>query len=304
MLQTLIPMFGLIACGIAWQLFKPGETQNRFSRKVLTDFVYYLFLPALVLKVLWQAPLGFDSLRISFIAASSVIIWITVSRMVYRILRTTRQSSGALILASAFPNATYLGLPVLENTLGEWARSIAIQYDLFACTPLLLTLGILTARAYGEIKTVGNPVMALFKVPALWAAIMAIILNITHTAPPVWFRSLLELLASAVVPLMLVALGLSLELRSLKWRMIPVLTPVLIIQLIMMPLLAVLLAHISGLNDRYLVAVVLEAAMPCMVLGIVICDQFGLDTALFASAVTLSTALSIVTLPLWLLLLQ
>jgi predicted permease len=304
MLQTLIPMFGLIACGIAWQLFKPGETQTRFSRKVLTDFVYYLFLPALVLKVLWQAPLGIDSLRISFIAASSIIVWLTISRFVYRFLDTPRAATGALILAATFPNATYLGLPVLENTLGEWARSIAIQYDLFACTPLLLTLGVLTAGNYGEIKTDRNPGMALLKVPALWAAIIAIILNTSTITPPAWLQGLLELLASAVVPLMLVALGLSLELRSLKWRMIPVLTPVLVIQLIMMPMLALLLAYVSGLTDQYLVAVVLEAAMPCMVLGIVICDQFSLDTALFASAVTLSTVLSIITLPLWLLVLQ
>jgi predicted permease len=49
---------------------------------------------------------------------------------------------------------------------------------------------------------------------------------------------------------------------------------------------------------------VLEAAMPAMVLGIVFCDRFGLDTGLYAAAVTLTTALSLVTLPLWFALLQ
>ncbi|MEJ2392210.1 MAG: AEC family transporter [Gammaproteobacteria bacterium] len=46
-------------------------------------------------------------------------------------------------------------------------------------------------------------------------------------------------------------------------------------------------------------AVVMEAAMPSMVFGIVLCDRFNLDSALYAAAVTLTTALSIVTLPLW-----
>ena len=106
-------------------------------------------------------------------------------------------------------------------------------------------------------------------------------------------------MASAVIPLMLIALGMSLQVKTLTLNKMPVLIPVLLIQLIAMPLLALLLAHISGLSGDYLIAVVLEAAMPSMVLGIVICDQFKLDTGLFAAAVTISTTLSLVTLPAW-----
>jgi len=35
------------------------------------------------------------------------------------------------------------------------------------------------------------------------------------------------------------------------------------------------------------------------VLGMVICDRYDLDTPLYAAAVTLSTLLSLVTLPVW-----
>jgi hypothetical protein len=44
--------------------------------------------------------------------------------------------------------------------------------------------------------------------------------------------------------------------------------------------------------------------MPSMVLGIVLCDRYGLDSALYAEAVTVSTALAVLTLPLWLTLLR
>jgi predicted permease len=304
MIETLIHMMGLIACGIAWQVIRPGSIDNAVSRKVLTDLVYYMFLPALVLSVLWQAPLGINSLRISFIAATNIIFWLIVSWGIYRLLKTPRQITGALILASTFPNATYLGLPVLENTLGKWARSVAIQYDLFACTPLLLTVGILVARAHGEAKTFENPLITLFKIPALWAAMIAVNLNLLQVTIPGWLHGLLDSLASAVVPLMLIALGLSLQLSSLKWHKIPVMLPVLCIQLIAMPVLALLLAHVTGMEGDYRTAVVLEAAMPCMVLGIVICDQFRLDTGLFASAVTISTAISSLSLPIWFYLLK
>jgi len=69
--------------------------------------------------------------------------------------------------------------------------------------------------------------------------------------------------------------------------------------LVLMPLLVWGLALATGLDQRLLVPVVLEAAMPSMVLGMVICDRYGLDTTIYATAVTLSTALSMLTLPLW-----
>jgi predicted permease len=43
----------------------------------------------------------------------------------------------------------------------------------------------------------------------------------------------------------------------------------------------------------------MEAAMPSMVIGIVLCDRYGLDTGLYAAAVTLTTLLSLFTLPVW-----
>lgn len=44
---------------------------------------------------------------------------------------------------------------------------------------------------------------------------------------------------------------------------------------------------------------VLEAAMPSMVPDIVFCDRFNLDVSLSAAAVTITTLLSMLTLPLW-----
>ncbi|NIQ12640.1 MAG: AEC family transporter, partial [Gammaproteobacteria bacterium] len=39
--------------------------------------------------------------------------------------------------------------------------------------------------------------------------------------------------------------------------------------------------------------------MPSMVIGIVICDHYKLDTGIYAAAVTVTTLLSLISLPLW-----
>ena len=149
MFEVLVQMAGLILCGVGWRLFKPAGLEPAPTRKVLTSLVYYLLLPALVLSVLWKAELGGTTLLIAASAAFATLAGLLLSMLVCRSCRATPAVTGAVILAAAFPNVTYLGLPVLEATFGPWARSVAIQYDLFACTPLLFTVGALIGARYG-----------------------------------------------------------------------------------------------------------------------------------------------------------
>lgn len=122
---------------------------------MLTTLVYYLLLPALVLQVLWTAPLGLDSLRIALVAGTTVLAMVAVTLLACRLCLAERAAVGAMLLAAAWPNATYLGLPVLDSLFGDAGRAVAIQYDLFACLPLVLTLGILLARRYGTRRRSG-----------------------------------------------------------------------------------------------------------------------------------------------------
>lgn len=301
MLDVIAQMGVLIGAGVVLRLARPGGRDPELLRRGLTDIVYYLLLPALVLDALWRTELGADSLRIAVLAAAGVLGALWLAGIGCRLCRVPAPTRGALLLAAAFPNVTYLGLPVLEATFGSWARGVAIQYDLFACTPLLLTVGILTARKYGSGEAAASTgiLRPLLQVPALWAALLAIVLNQTGVAEPAVVGSLLSLLGNAVAPLMLIALGLGLRWLGSDPRQLLRVLPVLVIQLLLMPLLVWGLALASGLDERLLAPVVLEAAMPSMVLGMVLCDRYGLDTPFYATAVTLSTALSLVTLPLW-----
>ncbi|NOZ38135.1 MAG: AEC family transporter [Gammaproteobacteria bacterium] len=303
MFETLLQMIALIACGVGWRFFRPGKLSPEQVRLGLTESVYYLFLPALVLLVLWRTPIGLDSLKISLLAASGIIFALLVSGLACRLCRMPAGISGAIILASAFPNATYLGLPVLQTTFGDWARSVAIQYDLFACTPLLFTVGVLVAEHYGKSDD-GSDVRVGFlkrlaRIPPLWAAIVGSGLNLLSVPLDSNLEIILNLLGNTVIPLMLVALGLSLQWRSISIQQIPPLIVVSGIQLLLTPLLVWQLAKVLGLDGDLLSAVVLEAAMPSMVLGLVLCDRFRLDTTIYALAVTVTTLLSLLSLPLW-----
>jgi len=304
MFEAIAQMGLIIIFGVIWRYLKPGGLDAKTLRKALTDTVYYLLLPALVLSILWKVELNIDSIRIVILAASGVFAGYFLGRLSCHWCKLPPAATGAALLAAAFPNATYLGLPVLEATFGPWARSVAIQYDLFACTPLLFTLGIFIANKFGCGESTDKYLLAVFRIPAVVAAIIAVVLNLAGITQPEFVSNLLTTLERGVVPLMLFSLGLSLQWGHDQWQRLPSVIPIALIQLVLMPATIFALGYQLGMDDKLFAAIVIEAAMPSMVLGIVICERFNLDSSLYAAAVTTSTALSLATLPLWFAFLQ
>lgn len=300
MIDVLLQMAGLIFCGVAWRLARPSGLHPQQTRTVLTSLVYYLLLPALVLSVLWRAELGANTLFIAGAAAAGIFVGIILSWLSCRVCHSNRAEAGAVILAATFPNATYMGLPVLEAMFGSWASSVAIQYDLFACTPLLFTLGVLISARMGGVDDTSTKLFSdVLRIPALWAAILAAMLNFGDVPMPNVVEGWLDLLQRGVVPLMLISLGLSLQWDRSQWVHLPALLPVIIIRLLLVPAVVLLLLQQWGVTGDLRSAIVLEAAMPSMVIGLVLCDRFNLNVTLYATAVTATTLLSLITLPLW-----
>lgn len=291
----------LLSCGALWRYFKPGGLDVALLRNAITNLVFYLFLPALVMQVMWQAPIGWDTLKIALTAACGVLFGFTAGWLLSRVVRMPKKVAGAAIIASGIGNTVYLGLPVLEASFGPWARRIAIQYDLLACLPLLLSLGMLIARHHSEIKLPRQSTLGeLKRIPALWAMLFAVVLNIAGVPSTAFIDGLLQLLSACVVPLMLISLGMNLRWQNGMRGKRAWLSLVAIIQLVLVPVVAWVFAWSIGLQGELLMATVVEAAMPCAVLGIMVCERYKLDVSFYAAAATLSTLISLASLPLWL----
>ena len=65
MLTALIQMSLLIAFGSLWKSYAPSHISPLAHRRALTDLVFYILLPAMVLNIIWDAPLNQSSLFIS-----------------------------------------------------------------------------------------------------------------------------------------------------------------------------------------------------------------------------------------------
>lgn len=308
MIEILLGMAAIILAGVGWRVLVGGK-QADVIRSHLAKAVYDVFLPALVVHVLWQSPVDMNTLRLPVVSALCVLLSLIVAWLVYgngRLLKAflgpkgNPAAIGALLLASGFANVSYLGLPVQSQVFGDWARFVAICFDMLASTPILMTVGILLAAHYGRSADDGRGGFSLLRVPAIWAACIGVLVSFLHLPMPEWLGQTLGLLGAAVVPLMLLSVGMALRWQSGWHRRVPVLFPVLVIQLVWMPLIAWGAGVAVALPEKLMAPAVIEGAMPTMVLGLVICDRFKLDVGLYAEAVTLSTALSLLSLPVWL----
>ena len=297
--STLIQMTLIMACGVVWQFLKPAGQTAVQTRLVLTTLVYHLLLPAMVLDVLWVANIGIISFHYMILGVSCILLAMLCAWSIGRLFNFKDKRLGTIILA-VIPNVTYLGLPILDQTFGDWTRSVVIQLDLFAAAPIVFTLGIMIARHYGEDSS-ANPKSALsfLNAPPFWAAAIAVILNLNAVVAPTWLLGVLQKLSAAVVPLMLFSLGLALNWKAVIKSNIPYILPVIIIKMLLMPLCAIILVSYLSMEDKYKAAAVLDLAMPSMVLGVIFCDRYRLDSALYAMIVTVTTALSLITLPFW-----
>ncbi|GIV97164.1 MAG: hypothetical protein KatS3mg057_1821 [Herpetosiphonaceae bacterium] len=161
----------------------------------------------------------------------------------------------------------------------------------------------LIASRYGEGKPF-NPRDALISIfrfaPFIWLIISLLFWQETHRqgGVPEIFTATLEIMRGATVFLIMLSLGLTITLSDILqyWRSIVALNG---IKLMIAPLLALLFGAILQLPpDQYLVVVV-NSAVPSILLSISYANQYKLDVSFASTAVFSSFFLSFLTLPIF-----
>jgi predicted permease len=306
MAGVLAQMSALILCGMILRRLRPFGIDPERARRAVTGLVFNALLPALVLSALWGGGVHPQGWKISLFGAAIVLFGIGATLCLDWALRLDRRQLGAAMLGISFPNVTFLGLPVLERLFSpEFARPIVIQIDLFSTAPLVFTLGVYIASRYGGAPgNLSTPLRALAFNPPLWAAFVALMLGEYGIPRPAALELPLETAAVSVAPLMLLALGLGLRWNAWRKESNRLVALATGLKLIALPLFGLSLTQILEISGDTRSALVLEAGMPSMLLGIVYCDRYRLDAGLYAMLATTTTLLALVSLPLWRLMLE
>jgi malate permease and related proteins len=285
----------LALVGVGWVLRATGVLSPDDARPIHTVIIY-VGLPALIFRAVHPATLDPELAVIAVIAWAVFAVSAAVAWLVARAMRLPRRVAGGFILAASLGNTGYIGYPVSQAILGDEGLVRAIFYDAFGTVAALLVVGLLIAQRYGD--RVGphvNPLREIMRFPAVLALFAAFALR-PFPIPEV-VGSGLDALASLVVPLIMLSVGLSLEVRRLADRPLA-LGALAAVRLLFAPLVALAIGGLLLDDPAAVRLVALEAGMPAMMLSIVVGARFGLDTEFLAAAVVLTTMASVVTIPL------
>jgi hypothetical protein len=285
--NNLLPI--LLISGAGFLLGKTLEIDSRSLGRV----VFYIFSPILVFNLLLHTEL--KSIEILITMGYTLLYCFIIGLLAFlcgKLLHFDRPVLMAIVLTSAFGNTGNYGLPLVSFAFGQEALAFATLN--FVTTSLMFnTAGVLIASlGHMDIKTA---LSGLFKVPTVYAVILAILLNSFHLILPLPLSRTVDLAANASIPVMIILLGL--ELSRIQWshsfRAVGLSAG---LRLLAGPAIGLLLALLFGMKGAMRQGNVTEASMPAAVTTIVLATEYGLDPSLVTAMVYIGTLLSPLTL--------
>ncbi len=258
----------------------------------LAKLAFWVFGPAFMFDALANA--GLPSNVLIEVAAASMIA-LAASAIFATIVSVglPRDRRASILTTSTYGNTGNFGLAIVTFTFGAEAIPFA-AVALVVVNTLGLIIGIASTRSgLGGIASAFTTPMTIVIVPAL------VVNGLDTTLPPIVDRPV-GLMAGALIPLMLVTLGIQLQqigLPSIGLDVVRSLAGKLLVQ----PLVAFPVVAMIGLSDIAAGAVVLQAAMPAAVFTYVLAVEQGTRPDETATVVMAGTLASVLTLPIFIL---
>jgi malate permease and related proteins len=281
---TLLPVFALVGLGAI--VAKPLELQAR----TLSRAAYYLFIPAFVFQTLSTAQIDFAvATRVTLYTTVVHLAVATLGFLVAKALKRPPATIAAYVLIAIFGNTGNMGLPIVKFDMGAEALPIAVIYFLAILTSSFI-VGVAAANWHKGISL--NAFLSVLKTPALLALIPALLVNFLNLEIPTPVARGGQLLADAMIPVMLVGLGVQLSSTGMpKFT-----TDVWIassIRLVGAAALAFALAPVFGIAGLERAVGVIQATMPTAVLASIIALENDLEPNFVMASVMLSTLLAL-----------
>lgn len=299
MVHVLLSLGTIALVGSSLQRMFPDWNIEDFRRSI-NRLVLNILLPALVFQVIYTSDLDGVLLEVPLVSAAGILGCLGAAWLVFRWIPIDDRAKGPLILASAFGNVTYLGLPVLQGLFpdeGNDISKVAILCDVTAA-PLNLIVGSILAMNLGGKKGSGlaESLKQVALLPPLWLMMVALACKYLQIPIPQFLTHGTGVLGAAVPGLMILSLGMALRIQRVE-HLFPILTASGI-KLFLSPLLVFGVAGLIGMKGTYHEAVTIEAAMPSQLLTLVIADRFKLDSKPLAQAIIINTILAFLTIQL------
>jgi len=279
LLGIIVPVFAVIALGWVWgRRAKPDmSVVNRLSMNVLS--------PALIFSALSSK--GFDAWDHRLLMFGSIGVVLGSGLLAWPVAKLLREKARTFVPPMMFNNCGNMGLPLAVLAFGE--AGFAPMVALFTISNLThFTLGVWIVDHHARF---GN----LVRNPMVWSTIAGFAFAIFHPPLPEIAAVTIRLVGDALIPMMLLSLGVRLTDVKLRDARLGVIGGVVcpVTGLVM----AAALAPLLGLDALQTGLLFLFGCLPPAVLNFMVAEQFKCEPAKVASIVLVGNLLSVVFVP-------
>ncbi|MBT3483766.1 MAG: AEC family transporter [Desulfobacula sp.] len=286
-IDIVTPVFFLILLG-----YYVGP-RLELDAKTLSRTAYFLLVPCFVFDIISRVDIDIAvaGQMILYTSLTHILVALTAF-IIARLLNRSREITAAFVIIATFGNVGNLGLSIIDFRLGQAAQTSATIYFI---TIVLVSFVICVGISSWTRGTGLSAVLSVFKTPALIAMVPALFFYGTNLEPPLFLSRITGLLGRAMIPVMLVTLGVQLSgLGKFNFSRDVVIASCL--RLIAAPLIAFGLSFVFSLSGMEIRSGILQAGMPVAVLGSIIAIEYNIIPKFVTTAVLFSTLFSLLTL--------
>ena len=296
-----LPIFALIGVG-----YIAGWTRHLGERAAdgLSEYVFGLAVPVLIFKTLSEAklpeggqPWGY---WIAYFTGAFIVFGIGFVVAV-RVFRRGHLEAVMQGFASGQANTVFVGVPIILKAFGEEGAVplfllIAIHLPIMTTAATILAEGVESGVSRATMIRLAK---ALARNPILIGIYAGGIGQLLGIHPSGVSGQVIDMVAASSVPCALVSMGLALRRYGFAGDLGPSLV-ISALKLIVHPLIVLGLTLVLPMPPVWAREAVVFAAMPCGVNAYLLATHYRAGVASAASAVSLSTLISLFTITFWL----
>lgn len=266
----------------------------------ITSFLLYIITPCLIVSSFLSAESGkldgWTLLLAAVLPALSIVISIALSYLFFR-----KEPSGrrrVLRFSMIFCNVGFMGIPLVEGIVG----SEGVLYGSF-----FIAVFNIFCWTYGYVMMGGGKVRlkALLLNPGVIGIVIGLPLYLLDVPVPALIERPIELISALNTPLAMIVVGgyiAQVKLRAFVSDL--AVYKMAVLRLVVAPLLYLALVWLLRPDETLLMSTVIQAATPVAANCVLFAVQYDSDAELASKSVAVSTALSVVTIPLLTVLVQ
>ena len=269
---------------------------------VSDKLIYWVLIPALLFHHVSQITLSSTMLaNYAVVILSGLFVVTTLSFIAGKLFGYTPQIWTSVMQGAARHNA-FIALAIAGSLFGNKGLALGAIFMVILIPVInIVIVSTMTSTLNQEVGNNSRPsifdvLFELIKNPFILAIATGLVISFVGAERIIIIHETTGLLGSAALPIMLLSIGANIKIREISLTITPIIIAS-VLKLLVFPIVVFFVAKSMNLSLFETTIAVIFAAVPTAASSYSLAKQFGAETQLMTSIITIQVALSFITIP-------